>query len=86
MVVTVTAGLFMVKTQSMKELMLDSVVVDTATAVQRHCLPITEPSHIGIASVKYTEIELTSTSNLITILFNMLFISGWNYNFSSVAV
>lgn len=58
--VTVTARLFMVKTQSMKKLMLYSVVVDTATAIQRHCLTITLTSNIGPApdtdiKIKYPE-------------------------------
>ena len=51
-VVTVTAGLFMVESQGVEELMLDSFVVDATIAVQRHNLGITTAADVGPASAE----------------------------------
>ena len=58
MVVTVTAGLFVVESQSVEQLVLDGVVVDAATAVQRHSLAITKASDVRVASAKQRELNL----------------------------
>ena len=62
-VVTVTAGLFVVESKSVEQLMLDDVIVDAATAVQRHSLAITKATNIRVASVKQRQRE--TESNLI---------------------
>lgn len=56
-VVTVTAGLLMVKAQGMEELMLDGVVVQAALTGQRHSLGITLTANIGVASGEKSRAE-----------------------------
>lgn len=51
-VVTVTAGLLMVKAQGVKELMLDGAVVQAALTGQRHSLSITPTANIRVAPGK----------------------------------
>lgn len=51
-VVPVRAGLFMVEAKGVEQLMLDSVVVQTTLATQRHSLTtITLTTHPGVAAV-----------------------------------
>lgn len=51
-VVPVGAGLFMVEAKGVEQLMLDSVVVQTTLATQRHSLTtITLTTHPGVAAV-----------------------------------
>lgn len=57
MVVPVRAGLFMVEAEGVEQLMLDSVVVQTTLATQRHSLTtITLTTHPGVAAV-HTQTE-----------------------------
>lgn len=51
-VVTVAAGLLMVKAQGVKELMLDGAVVQAALTGQRHSLSITPTANIRVAPGK----------------------------------
>ena len=47
-VVTVTASLLVVEAQSVQQLMLDGVVVDTALTIQREALLLTSAAHMGV--------------------------------------
>ena len=52
MVVTVAAGLLVVKTQGVEELMLDGAVVQAALTGQGHSLGITPTANIRVAPGK----------------------------------
>ena len=49
MVVTVAAGLLVVEAQSVQQLVLDSVVVQTTPTAQRHNLLATATANVGVA-------------------------------------
>lgn len=60
-VVPVRAGLFMVESQSMEQLMLDGAMVKAATTGQRHHLLTTTTANVGVAAEKYQRFELNNT-------------------------
>lgn len=60
-VVPVRAGLFMVESQSMEQLMLDGAMVKAATTGQRHHLLTTTTANVRVAAEKYQRFELNNT-------------------------
>lgn len=52
MLVTITTSLLMIKAQSMKKLMLDYVMVNTAIALQGNNLSSTSATHERVAPVQ----------------------------------
>lgn len=56
-IVTVTAGLFMVEAKSVEQLMLHSAVVKAAITGQRHSLCITLTTNVRVASVRQRSIN-----------------------------
>ena len=71
-VVTVAAGLLVVKAQGMKELMLDGAVVQAALTGQRHSLGITLTANIGVTSGKKSRGESRCTNPMPEIRPNLI--------------
>lgn len=70
-IVTVTAGLFMVEAKSVEKLMLHSAVVKTAITGQRHSLAVTLTANIWVASVKQQNPSLDHICIFINITLNV---------------
>lgn len=63
-IVTVTAGLFMVEAKSVEQFMLHSAVVKAAITGQRHSLGITLTTNVRVASVKQRSINCKMFAHL----------------------